>query len=101
MDKLQKLPSEIKVKVTLEKSGVHFAELIDYDVFTEADNPQELIFNINDLIYTFFDVPKKDRSKIWYMPKQLPVEKQERSALNPVLFHVLTQPQYNNGSFKW
>ena len=101
MNKLQKLPSEIKVKVIVEKSGVHFAELVDYGVFTEADSPQELIFNINDLIHCFFDIPKRDRTKIWYMPKRTQIERHENFPVNPVLFHVLTNPQYRNSDLKW
>lgn len=101
MKKSQSLPSEIKVKVIKEKSGVYFAELVEYGIFTEADSPQELIFNINDLIYSFFDISKRDRTKIWYMPRELPAGKQEKTFMHPVLFHVLTQPEQSNRSFKW
>lgn len=92
------LPSKIKVKVAQEKSGVLFAELPEYDIFTEADTFNELIINVNDLVYTYFDLPKKDRSKVWYAPPLIQ-RKKEAFPLNPVLFKVLTEPG-SNYSFK-
>lgn len=85
------LPAQIKVKVTREKSGSYFAELPEYDVFTEADNLSELVFNINDLVYTYFDIPRKDRGRVWYAPP-LKQRKEEEFPLNPVHFKVLTEP---------
>ena len=85
------LPSQIKVRVTQEKSGNYFAELSEYDVFTEANTLAELIFNINDLIYTYFDIPKKDRGKVWYAPP-LKQRKEEKFPISPIHFKVLTEP---------
>jgi len=64
------LPKAIKVKIIKGKSGCFIAELPEYDISTEADSELGLQYNINDLIYTFFDVPKKYRGKIWYQPSQ-------------------------------
>jgi len=63
------LPTEIKVKIIPEKGG-YFAYLPEYDVFTEADSPLELFFNVNDLIYTFFDVPKNKQKKVHFFPQR-------------------------------
>ena len=92
------LPSKIRVKVIQEKSGFLFAELPEYDVFTEANSFNELLVNVNDLVYTFFDVPQKDRGKIVYMPP-LKQQKQEVFPINPISFNVLTKPGLNY-SFK-
>lgn len=58
-NKFPKLPKVIKVKIIKTKEGNYIADLPEYDIFTEADNPLKLDYYINDLIYTFFDVPKK------------------------------------------
>lgn len=60
------LPEKIKVKIIAGKSGVYIAELPDYDIHTEADSRRGLDFMINDLIYAYFCVPKKNWGKIWY-----------------------------------
>lgn len=70
--KLPKLPDIIKVKIKRSKSGIYLAKLPEYDIFTEADSRIELDFNINDLIYTFFDVPKQFQGKIIYRPIKYP-----------------------------
>ncbi len=91
MNSTMKLPSQIKVGIVREKDGTYFAELSDYRIFTEADSFRELIFNVNDLVYSFFDVKKEDRGKFWYLP---PTEQQheEKPQMNPILFNVLTRP---------
>src|SRR3989344_1404413 len=62
------LPQLIKVKVMSHKNGRgFFAELPEYDVFTEADTEAQLDLMINDLIYDFFSVPKKFQGKIRYI----------------------------------
>jgi hypothetical protein len=94
--KLLKLPPIIKAKILKTKEGTFIAELPKYDIFTEADNLLELDYNINDLIYTFFDVPKKYRGKIIYCRR----EKQKKVFKNiniPVAFQVYCTPElYNN-----
>ena len=69
-DKLSQLPEAIKVKITRGKTGSYLAELPELDIFTEADSREDLIMMINDLIYTYFDVPKEFQGKIWYRPIQ-------------------------------
>lgn len=91
---MQKLPSQIQVRIKKEKIGGFFAELPEYDIFTEADSLNGLIINVNDLVYTYFDLPKKDRGKIWYMPP-LEQQRKEKFPVNPVLFNVLTKPGFN------
>lgn len=64
------LPKEIEVKVLKTKDGNYIAELVKYDVFTQAKSREELPFLVNDLIYTLFDVPKKMQNHVWYQPKK-------------------------------
>ena len=97
MGNLSELPKKIKVKIVREKNNVLFADLVDLGIFTEADSFPELIFNVNDLIYSFYDIPEEDRFKIWYRPpfvvEKAAYKKRSEFPLNPVLFHVLTEPQ--------
>ncbi|MCJ7740672.1 hypothetical protein MUP32_05170 [Candidatus Microgenomates bacterium] len=66
---LKTLPQTIKVKIEKTLHGKYFAELPEYDVFTEANNREELDFLINDLIYCLFDIPRQDQKNVWYRPK--------------------------------
>lgn len=84
---LPELPKQIKVKLKKTRSGVFFAELSEYDVFTEADNPVQLFLNVNDLIYAFFDIPKKFQGKIFYAPQ--PPLKHVQKAHTSIPFHPL------------
>mgnify|MGYP001568530031 CR=1 FL=1 len=68
MSRLPKLPDKIQVDVTKGESGVLLARLPTFDVFTEADNLNELFIQVNDLINAYFDVPKEYQDKICYMP---------------------------------
>jgi hypothetical protein len=68
MNELQHMPRKIRVRVTKGVSGALLAELPEYDVFTEADTLFELLVQVNDLIYTYFDLPSKYRGKIIYSP---------------------------------
>lgn len=65
---LPKIPAVIQVGVRKGTSGVLLAKLSKFDVFTEANNLNDLIFQVNDLIYTYFDIPKKYQSDIFFMP---------------------------------
>lgn len=98
----KELPLKIKAQVTKEKSGILFAELPDYGIFTQADNPLELFLNVNDIIYSYFDIPQKDWGKVWYAPA---IKEQKRIAendipMNPVLFSVLAKPNVQEYHFK-
>ena len=70
-----KLPDKISVDIKRGKSGRYLAYLPEFDIFTEANNPAHLFFQVNDLIYTFFDVPKKYQSEVFFIP---PVEVREQ-----------------------
>lgn len=63
------LPQTIKVRMRKLPKGKLFAELVDYGVFTEADNQDKLLLLINDLIYTYFDIPKELQKQFLYRPK--------------------------------
>lgn len=65
MDDLS-LPSKIKVKIVKGKSGSYVAELPEYDIHTESDSLSGLDYMINDLIYAYFDVPRKMWGRVWY-----------------------------------
>lgn len=64
------LPQTIKVKIKKLPKGKLFAELIDYRVFTEAENEDELFSLVNDLIYTHFDVPRELQKEFHYEMKE-------------------------------
>ncbi len=72
---LLSLPQKIKVSVVKSNSGVLLAELPEYDVFTEADNLNHLYFQVNDLICTYFDIPKELQDEIRFVP---PLSEQKR-----------------------
>ncbi len=57
--KIPQLPNSIKVDIKKGESGCYLAYLPEYDIFTESDSLEDIDFQINDLIYAFFDVPKK------------------------------------------
>jgi len=86
MNKIPNLPDKIRVKVTKGGTGVFIAELKDFDIFTEADSEQELILNVNDLVYTYFDVPKSKRSVILYHPPLLFRTRVKRSIPSSLVF---------------
>ena len=64
------LPQTIKVRIKKLSKGKFFAELIDYGVFTEAENEHEIFSLVNDLIYTYFDIPKELQKEFYYRPKE-------------------------------
>jgi hypothetical protein len=87
--KISNLPKTIKVKINKGKLAKYIAVLTEYDVFTEADNIEELNFMINDLIFTYFDIPKTLRGNIWYRPKKEVVNK-----ASYLPYHKLIQENY-------
>jgi len=91
-----KLPPKIKVKIAKEKNGCFFAELPKFGIFTEADSFLELVYNINDLIYSFFEIDKKDQGKFWYLPSPLVKQKsQVKYQSDSLSFNILTRPGVN------
>lgn len=63
-----KIPNSLKADVKKGETGVLIAELPAFGVFTEADDLNELFINVNDLIYTYFDIPKRYQDKICFVP---------------------------------
>lgn len=66
----KRLPKQIAVSVQKGESGALVAVLEKYDAVTEGDSLTELFFNVNDLIYTMFDVPKKLQEGIQFIPSK-------------------------------
>ena len=91
--KILELPSKIKVGIFKSVMGTYIAELPEYDLHTEADTIEELAFNINDLIYAYFDVDKEYQKDIWYRPLDGTNRvSQEKSV--PLIFQKLL-PEFN------
>lgn len=63
-----KIPKFLKVDVKKGQKGVLIVELPQFTIATEANDLNELFFNVNDLIYTYFDIPKKYQDKICFVP---------------------------------
>ena len=97
---LEQLPAELDVKVSRNpKTGIWIAQIKNLDVFTEAEDLIGLIYNVNDLIYAFFDIPKKLQHKVWYMAPYI----QETTAHNPkiqldelIKFNILLSPKLHH-----
>lgn len=59
LDKYQ-LPPTVQVKVTKTSEGSFIAVFPELPgCLTEADNVIDLIYQVNDAIYTYFDIPGK------------------------------------------
>lgn len=63
-----KIPKKLKVDVKKGASGALIAELPTFGIFTEANDLNELFLNVNDLIYTYYDIPKKYQDEISFIP---------------------------------
>lgn len=70
MTKSKKMPLPAYIAVQIQKgdSGIFIASLDQYNAVTEASDLNELFFNVNDLIYTIFDIPKKYQKNIQFLP---------------------------------
>lgn len=54
---------------------------------------RDLDFNINDLVFTYFDLPKKYYSSIWYKPVNKIVQRRiPANSFSPYNFQVLVSP---------
>ncbi|MEK7571081.1 MAG: hypothetical protein AAB553_02295 [Patescibacteria group bacterium] len=71
---LPKLPQYIKVDVKKSTTGILIADLPELDIFTEANDLNELFINVNDLIYTFFDIPKKYHDQVRFIPSDQTIQ---------------------------
>lgn len=65
---LSKLPERIAISVKRGRSGCFLIDLPEYKLYTEADDPLQICKQINDLIFAYFDIPKKYWGKIGYFP---------------------------------
>lgn len=105
INKLEGLPKYFIIKALRnKKTNVWIAQIENYDICTEADSFYELVINVNDLIYTYFDIPKKLQSQIRYLPpmlEQYSEEKKKTSIEEQVRFTMLVNPSLlANSSFK-
>lgn len=100
---LEQLPEELDVKLSRNpKTGIWIASIKNLDVFTEADDLIGLIYNVNDLIYAFFDIPKNLQHKVWYIPPflQEPPIKQPKNYLEELIkFNIYLSPQLHHKYF--
>ena len=63
-----KLPQSLVVQVKKEGSEYHIA-VPELNTFTYAEKREDIDSMVNDLIYCYFDVPKKDQREIRFIPK--------------------------------
>lgn len=90
---LDQLPDRLSVTITKGKSGAFIGEIAELGVFTEVDDLKDLDFNINDLVFTYFDLPKKYYSSIWYKPTHPIVQHQAPAkTFSPYNFQVFVSP---------
>lgn len=94
---IDELPEVLEVRVLRNpKTGIWIAKIKNLDVFTEADDLIGLIYNINDLIYAFFDIPKDLQPKVWYMPSYLQqsiIHKPKIKLDELMKFNILLSPE--------
>lgn len=97
---LEQLPEELDVTVSRNpETGIWLAKIKDLDIFTEADDLIGLIYNVNDLIYAFFDIPKKLQHQVWYMPpyfKETTPHKPKIRLNELMKFNILISPQLHH-----
>ena len=100
---LEQLPEQLDVKLSRNpKTGIWIASIKNLDVFTEADDLIGLIYNVNDLIYAFFDIPKKLQNKVWYIPPfiQEPAIQNSKTYLGELIkFNIFLSPQLHQTYF--
>ncbi len=75
-------PDKVEVSVARAKEGGFVAEIITYPgCYTEGETFSELLFMINDCLYTYFNIPEKYVSS---MPEYLaPMSLAERLGIVP------------------
>src|SRR3989344_8438582 len=91
MNKLQ-LPKNITVVIKKCDHDKFIAELPEYDVFTEFDDISESSFYVNDLIYVFFDIPRRLRDKIVYRPVIKESQENLDKLNKALLFNIFSTP---------
>lgn len=95
---IEQLPEVLNVRLLRNpKTGVWIAEIKNLDVFTEADDLIELIYNVNDLVYAYFDIPKEIQHKIWYVPpfyQEILKQNKPKIEMDKLMkFNILLSPQ--------
>ena len=75
-------PNKIEVSVARAEEGGFVAEILTYPgCYTEGETFSELLFMVNDCLYTYFNIPEKYVS---YMPEYLaPMSLAERLGIAP------------------
>ncbi len=92
---LDKLPQTILVNIERTQEGNFIAELPELkSVFTQAENLELLDSCINDLIMSYFDVPKQYHNSIWY--KKTEDKSEAESIKAPLHFQILLAPNLPN-----
>ena len=57
-----RLPDSIKVEIKESVDGGYFVKILSLEhCFTQADDAEELLLMVNDMVYSYFDVPEKLR----------------------------------------
>jgi len=84
-----KLPKTIDVEIKKLSKGKFFVSLVKLGVFTEVDSEQELNHMINDLIYTYYDVPKHLQKQFHYRSR----DDEEYNKAKP--FIIFSTPNFN------
>ena len=90
MNEMKMVPAKVKVIVFHGKSA-WIAEVPEYDLHTEADSPVELEFMLNDLLFTFFDVPPQYRRHIRFIPEK-PKETLDINSKKSLVFQKFLAP---------
>lgn len=100
---LEQLPEQLDVKVSRNpKTGIWMANINNLDIFTEANDLIGLIYNVNDLIYAFFDIPKNLQHEVWYIPPfiQEPVIEKRKTHLEELMkFNIFVSPKLHQTYF--
>lgn len=64
------LPKKVKILLQKAKEGGYVVEFPDLPgCFTQVENLSKLHENITDAVLTYFDVPRKEASKMVYIPE--------------------------------
>ncbi len=88
-----RLPDLIKVEIKESVSGGYFVKVVSLEhCFTQADDGEELLLMVNDVIYSYFDIPEKLRPLMpVYFPKG-EIKKKLQEWLKAIPLEFLNQP---------
>lgn len=88
-----KLPESIKVEIKESPDGGYFVKVVSLKhCFTQADNVEELLLMVNDVVFSHFDIPEKLRP---FMPVYFPageIKKRLQEWLKSFPVEFLNQP---------